>query len=360
MPAKKILGLIFGGRSAEHEVSIRSAKNVLAAIDQDKYDVLLVGISREGDWVHFSQEEFLERDDDLFKNVLLERLVIPYSRNAQFFFKIGHEDRMADIVFPVLHGPFGEDGTIQGLCKMYNVPFVGPDVLGSAVAMDKDVAKRLFRDAGLPIADFLVFCDQDQDTITFDDLAKKIGIPFFIKPANLGSSVGISKVNNEKELKEAVDLAFSYDTKIIVEKYVKGKEIEYSVLGNEELVVSEPGEIIPQHEFYSYNAKYHDENGAKMTIPAKIPSDVTVRMQELAAKAFRVLECEGMARVDFFLTDDNEIYINEINTIPGFTSISMYPKLLEESGISYKELITRVIELAIARHERDSQLKNNQ
>ena len=358
MDTKKVLALIFGGRSAEHEVSIKSTRNVFDALDKEKYDVVLIGISREGDWVHFTEEEFFNEDEGFFDEVLLERLVTPYARAGRCFFKFGDEDKHIDVAFPVLHGPFGEDGTIQGLFKMYNLPFVGPSVLGSSVAMDKDIAKRLFRDAGIPIADFVTYKKEESVHINFAEISKKLGTTLFIKPANLGSSVGISKVKNENEFDVAVEMAFAYDNKIVIEEYIKGKEIEYSVLGNEELLVSVPGEIIPQHEFYSYEAKYLDEAGAVMAIPANISDDVNVQMQDMARQAFVALGCEGMGRVDFLLTEKDEFYVNEINTIPGFTSISMYPKLLEESGIGYSELIDRVIDLAIARHERESELKN--
>jgi D-alanine-D-alanine ligase len=252
----------------------------------------------------------------------------------------------------------GEDGTIQGLFKLYNVPFVGPGVLGSAVAMDKDVAKRLFKEAGLPIGKFLVYSLTDKNKVSFSEIKKSLGLPFFVKPANLGSSVGISKVKDEKEFKKAIRLAFDYDNKIVIEEFIEGKEIECAVLGNENPQASTVGEIIPNHDFYSYEAKYLDADGARMKIPADIPKSLIKKFQDLSIKAFKALSCEGIGRVDFFLTKDNEIYINEINTIPGFTSISMYPKLWEASGLSYAKLIDRVIELAIERHNKESRLKN--
>jgi D-alanine-D-alanine ligase len=261
-------------------------------------------------------------------------------------------------VFPVLHGPFGEDGTIQGLFKLHNVPFVGPSVLGSSVAMDKDMAKRLFKEAGLPIGKFVSFSFSEKNKIIFDEIKKVLGLPFFIKPANLGSSVGISKVKDEKEFKKALKLAFDYDTKIVIEEFIKGKEIECAVLGNENPQASTAGEIIPTHEFYSYEAKYLDNNGAKMKIPANISESLIKEFQDLSIRAFKVLGCEGIGRVDFFLTEDNKIFINEINTIPGFTSISMYPKLWEASGLSYAKLIDKVIKLAMDRHKKESRLRD--
>ncbi|MDY6844605.1 MAG: D-alanine--D-alanine ligase family protein, partial [Thermodesulfobacteriota bacterium] len=237
-------------------------------------------------------------------------------------------------------------------------PFVGAGVLGSSIGMDKDVMKRLLRDAGIKIADFLSFDRTSTDKLKFDTIIESLGIPFFVKPANLGSSVGINKVSEKNEFENAVRTAFEFDNKIIIEEFVKGRELECSVLGNENPIVSIPGEIIPQHDFYSYEAKYIDENGALLEIPAKLSKTVLGSVQEIALKCYKVLCCEGMARVDLFLKQDGKIYVNEINTIPGFTRISMYPKLWEASGISYTELIDRLIQLAIDRYERDQKLKN--
>ena len=239
-----------------------------------------------------------------------------------------------DVVFPILHGPFGEDGTIQGLLKIMDVPFVGPSVLASAVGMDKEVAERLSRDAGIPVAKFKVFSLHQKDAIDFVQISKELKIPVFIKPSNLGSSVGISKAHNENEFWIAVDEAFKYDDKILIEEYIEGRELECSILGNDEPIASVVGEIIPNDEFYFYNAKYVDEHGAILDIPAKLSDKVQARVRALAVKAFQTLCCEGMARVDFFLTKKGKIIINELNTIPGFTNISMYPKLWEASAIS--------------------------
>jgi D-alanine-D-alanine ligase len=262
-----------------------------------------------------------------------------------------------DVVFPVLHGPFGEDGTVQGLLKLFNVPFVGASVLGSAIGMDKDVMKRLLRDAGIPIPDFLVFHKESIDEIDFEQVKKQLGLPLFIKPANLGSSVGIHKVKDESQFMPAILDAFQYDVKILIEEYIKGREIECSVLGNENPIVSIPGEIIPQHEFYSYEAKYIDEKGASLEIPAKLSPEIIKQIQDVALRAFKALCCEGMARVDFFLRNEKEIFVSEINTIPGFTKISMYPKLWEASGIPYTELIDKLIQLALERFEREKKIK---
>jgi D-alanine-D-alanine ligase len=264
-----------------------------------------------------------------------------------------------DVIFPVLHSPFGEDGTVQGLLKLANTAFVGAGVLGSAVGMDKDVMKRLLRDAGITIARFLVANRYSAKQIGFDDARDQLGLPLFIKPANLGSSVGIHKAKNRAEFERAVSDAFNYDNKILIEECVRGREIECSVLGNDNPIASVPGEVLPRHEFYSYEAKYLDENGAVLEIPAKLPPTTSERIRQLAIKTFSVLCCEGMARVDFFLRNDGEIIVNEINTIPGFTRISMYPKLWEATGISYTELIDRLIQLALERFEREKRLKTD-
>jgi len=255
-----------------------------------------------------------------------------------------------------LHGPFGEDGTIQGFLKLADIPFVGPSVLGSAVGMDKDVMRRLLRDAGIPVTDYVTL--RKGEPIDNQEI-NELGMPLFVKPANLGSSIGISKVHDQSELDAAIELAFTYDTKVLVEKAVAGRELECGVLGNENPEASVVGEIIPTHEFYSYDAKYLDDNGAASQIPANIPEEVSKRIQELAIRTFKVLECEGLGRVDVFLTPENNVIVNEINTIPGFTSISMYPKMWEASGLGYTDLITRLIELAIQRFERDKQLKTS-
>jgi D-alanine-D-alanine ligase len=264
-----------------------------------------------------------------------------------------------DVVFPVLHGPFGEDGTVQGLFKLANIPFVGAGVLGSAIGMDKDVMKRLLRDAKIPIAKFLVFERPDQNTISFTKVRKALGLPVFVKPANLGSSVGISKVNKKNQFADAVRLAFRYDNKIIIEEGIDGREIECSVLGNEKPVASLPGEIVVQHDFYSYHAKYLDDQGARLEIPARLPKNIVKKIQQTAVQAYRVLCCEGMARVDFFLRPNGQVLVNEINTIPGFTKISMYPKMWDASGLSYSRLIDRLITLALERARKEKQLSTS-
>ena len=357
------IGIIFGGKSAEHEVSLLSAKNVIAALDKNKYEPVLVGIDKTGQW-HVNQASRFLLNEENPKLIALNKTytkevslasgsnggqLVPLSREGQTW--------KLDVVFPVLHGTFGEDGTMQGLLKIMNVPFVGPGVLGSAVGMDKDVAKRLWRDAGVPIAKFICVRKWDKKNASFVWAKKGLGLPMFIKPVNGGSSVGVSKVKNEKDFKQALAAAFRFDDKVLIEEFIKGREIEVGILGNEHPKASVPGEIIPHHEFYSYEAKYIDENGAAAEIPAKLPKPLIKKIQKTAVKAFQVLGCEGMARVDFFVTANGKFYVNEVNTIPGFTNISMYPKLWEASGIKYSELVDRLIELAIVRHKRESKLK---
>jgi D-alanine-D-alanine ligase len=263
-----------------------------------------------------------------------------------------------DVVFPILHGPYGEDGTVQGLLKLAGLPFVGAGVLASAVGMDKDVMKRLLRDAGLPICKFRAIKSHEKIP-GFNEVTSELGCPVFIKPANMGSSVGVSKVNDEKEYLTAVLQAFCFDAKILLEEFVPGRELECSVLGNEEPAASVVGEIKSTHEFYSYDAKYIDESGAVLEIPAKISEEISSRVRELAIKTFQAVECEGLGRVDFFLKENNEIIVNEINTMPGFTTTSMYPKLWEASGISYSQLIDRLIELALKRFEKEKKLQTS-
>lgn len=365
MNQKIKVGILFGGKSAEHEVSLQSAKNIVQAIDKEKYDVVLLGIDKQGRWYLNEQSQFLLNEENpklISLNKSGENIALVTGKSGvQELISLsgGQSHGKLDVVFPIMHGTYAEDGTIQGLLKLLDIPFVGAGVLGSAASMDKDIMKRLLRDAGLPIGDFLVFTKTKINELNFADITASLGLPFFVKPANLGSSVGIHKVHNEEEFMPAIIDAFQFDTKIIIEETIDGREIECSVLGNENPIASIPGEIIPQHEFYSYEAKYIDESGAKLEVPAKLSEDMVVEIQKLAVQTFQVLCCEGMARVDIFLTKDNEFYVNEINTIPGFTKISMYPKLWELSGINQTELIDKLIQLAIERHENEKQLKTS-
>ena len=361
---KKIrVAILFGGQSAEHEISLISARNIVEAMDKKKYEIVSIGIDKQGRWFYDEGARLLlDRTQTKveFHDLKNVGAVLPGAGNtAMVRSSTGAGIGALDVVFPVLHGPFGEDGTVQGLLKLANLPFVGAGVLGSAVGMDKDVMKRLLRDAGIPIAKFLVFDGAAKKTINLARVRRELGLPVFVKPANLGSSVGISKVSRPSEFSRAVNEAFRYDNKILIEENIGGREIECAVLGNENPIASVPGEIITGHSFYSYDAKYIDDKGARLVIPAELRRPVARRVQELSVRTFEVLCCSGMARVDFFLRGRSEIFVNEINTIPGFTQISMYPKMWATSGLSYPRLIDRLIQLARQKFRAEKRLRSS-
>ena len=353
------VGVIFGGRSGEHEVSLASAASVIRALDPEKYEAVPIGIAKDGRWfIGTSAQKMLP-------DVLRQGHRVMLSADPSVGALLPLEERAAgsqrvDVIFPVLHGTFGEDGTVQGLLDLAGLPYVGSGVIGSAVGMDKDMAKRLFLQAGLPVGEFLAILRSEWESgreRIVKAVAKKFRFPLFVKPAALGSSVGMTKVHKREELPAALDLAAEFAQKILVERNIRGREIEVSVLGNDEPKASVPGEIIPHREFYDYTAKYLEE-GTRLEIPAKLTKAQVRRFQDYAVRAFRCLECRGMARVDFFLEKPSgRIYLNEINTIPGFTSISMYPKLWEASGIPYRELIDRLIQLSLADHREKQRTK---
>jgi len=352
---KLTVALLFGGKSGEHEVSLRSAASVLKALDRQKYTIIPIGITKTGQWRSDSQLLEAELSEILRSG---RPVFLPAEPSANRSTEVcsfdGQVKAGIDVVFPVLHGTYGEDGTVQGLLEMADIPYVGAGVLGSAVGMDKDVTKRLWQQAGLPTAKFVVFLDShwrpQRDAITHE-IETVCGYPCFVKPVNLGSSVGITKVKDREALGSAIELASQYDRKIIVEQGVDAREIECSVLGNDDPQASVPGEIIPAREFYDYESKYLDET-SELIIPAALTTEQTKAVQTLATRAFLVTECSGMARVDFFVErKTGRILLNEINTIPGFTSISMYPKLWEASGLPYPQLLDRLIQLAVERHQ---------
>lgn len=348
------VGLFFGGKSLEHEVSILSAKNVFQLLDKQKYHPVPIAIAKNGSMYYCDAKFLLEKNQDLLSFTEKNPHIIS-KLNITDFVSFTKEHKI-DVAFPILHGAFGEDGIIQGLFKLANLPFVGAGVAGSAVGMDKDIMNRLLRDAAIPIAKFI--CCKQHTLPAFNAVVKELGLPFFVKPANAGSSVGISKVTAAKDYKRLVADAFKYDTKILLEETIVGREIEVAVLGNDDPVAALPGEVIPNHEFYSYAAKYVDEQGANFQIPVKLPKPLIKKIQSLAVKAFQVLNCEGLARVDFFLRG-NEVLVNEINTMPGFTNISMYPKLWEVSGIAGKKLVDKLIQLALARFKQEQKLESS-
>ncbi len=345
------VGVLFGGRSGEHEVSLASAASVIRALDPEKYEAVAIGISKDGRWLVGGAGQKLP--PDVLKSG--QRVMLPGDPTAAALVPLGEAAGQGasrvDVVFPVLHGTFGEDGTVQGLLDLAGLPYVGAGVLGSAVGMDKDVQKRLFIQAKLPVVDYLCVPRSDWErnrAATLKAVQKKFRFPVFVKPATLGSSVGMTKVAGKKQLAAALDQAAEFAQKILVERAVKGREIEVSVLGNEEPRASVPGEIVPHREYYDYAAKYLEE-GTRLVIPAPLAKEQARKLQDYAVRVFRCVECAGMARVDFFLERrTGKILVNEINTIPGFTSISMYPKMWEASGVSYRELIDRLIELALA------------
>lgn len=338
---KKInVGILFGGRSAEHEVSILSAKNIVASLDPKKFSATLIYINKDGQW-----QQLPSLDRLVLKDKTPLKLGLP-SKDLSFDVATPVLEKI-NVLFPILHGPFGEDGTVQGLAKLLNIPCVGSGVLGSAIGMDKDVMKRLLRDAEIPIAKFLAFSQSDP-VPEFSKVKKILGTPFFIKPANMGSSIGIAKVETKKEYQGAVKNAFLFDKKIVIEEQIIGREIECSVLGNKNPVASTPGEVInTKHDFYDYQAKYSDNEGVHLVIPAKLSKSEIKKIKDVALKAYKTLEAEGMARVDLFLKKNGQVVINEINTIPGFTQFSMYPKLWEASGLSQTDLVGCLVDLAI-------------
>jgi D-alanine-D-alanine ligase len=332
------VAVIMGGRSSEHEISVSSAQSVLDGLDPDRYDVRPVEIGRDGRWElpRARQGEIGPSDPPL---------PVPLNGQPEPLGDI-------DVVFPVLHGPFGEDGTVQGFLELAGVAYVGAGVTASALCMDKDLFKAVMRDKGIPVVESITLLERHRDRVE-----NPFGYPVVVKPARLGSSVGISIVRSPEELGPAIDLAFEHDEKVLLEQHVSGVEVECSVLGNEEPIASIPGEILPlASDWYDYKAKY-DEGGMELIVPPRIPQTTTARVQELAVAAFVASDCEGMARVDFFVREDGQVLVNELNTIPGFTATSVYAKLFEASGIPYRELLDRLVQLALERRERRARLK---
>lgn len=352
--AKIRVGIIFGGKSSEHRVSLQSAQNIVDAIDQQKFDISLIGIDQDGGWRILDNAHYLENGHDpKLISLAPHETTDQLDKNHSQIFEIENAQGLPklDVVFPIIHGTLGEDGALQGMLKMLDLPFVGSDVLSSAICMDKDVTKRLLQGSGIAVAPFLTVHSYNSHEISFLEIQNALGLPVFVKPANQGSSVGVSKVENEQEFLEALNHAFKYDDKVLIEKFIKGREIECGVLGNYYPKASVCGEVIVKSSFYSYEAKYIDNQSSEVVIPALISEEESKKLRDISIKAFKVLGCLGLARVDFFLTEKGEILLNEVNTLPGFTNNSMYPKLWENTGISYSELITQLIELALERHE---------
>jgi len=361
------VGVIFGGRSGEHEVSVMSARGILKALDPARFEAVPIGIDRDGRWQLVEPrallapgqagadrvgEGSLARASDSSARALASGDVGSGAIERQELSDLPKRFGV-DVFFPIVHGSQGEDGALQGLLEMAGAPYVGCGVLGSAVGMDKDVSKRLLRDAGLPIVDFIVVrAGAPAGAALAQRVEAELGYPCFVKPANLGSSVGVSKVRSAAELPGALAEAFRYDRKLVVERGIDAREIETAVLGVAPPEVSLPGEIVPRHEFYSYEAKYLDPEGAELVVPARLSEEQTREVQRLSLRAFEALELEGLARVDFFLDkNDGRWFVNEVNTLPGFTEVSMYARMWQHTGLAYRDLVTRLVELALERFE---------
>ena len=352
MAKKKKVAILYGGRSVEHGVSVNSARNIFEFLNKGKFEAVPVGISKKGKW-------FLTDgvSKDIEKGQPLGLIVEP--GNSAFIVLKENKKIKVDIIFPVLHGTDGEDGSIQGMIKAMDVPMVGTGVLGSSMSMNKIVAKQMLANAGLPVSEFLTFRYDEKDKITFNAIAKKLGVPFMVKSASLGSSVGVTKVNTKKDFKAAVEEAFKYDNEMLAEQYITGRELECAVLGNYPPQASAPGEIVisKEYEFYTFDAKYVDPNAVAIDVVAKLPKAIAEKIRKASVQAYEALHCEDFARIDLFLDKKGNIYINEINTIPGFTNSSMYPMMWKEQGISFPNLITKLLELATERYERSKRIE---
>lgn len=349
---KKKVAILFGGRSVEHGVSINSAKNIFEYIDRDRFEPIPVGISTSGAWfLNTSVSKDIEQGEPLSLSLDATRPTWKTSSKTISF----------DVAFPVLHGTDGEDGSVQGLFKAMSVPMVGTGVLGSSVSMNKLTAKRLLQKANIPCSPFLTYSYADKSSLSFETISKELGLPFMVKATSLGSSVGISKVKSKEDFLPAVEEAFRYDNQLLVEKYIKGREIECAILGNDPPEASLPGEIVisDRYEFYTFDAKYVDGSAVSIEVPAKLEPRLQDEIMSLSVKAYQALHCEDFARIDLFVSDDGKIYINEINTIPGFTNSSMYPMMWKERGVSFKDLITKLIELCVKRDEKSKRIQTD-
>jgi D-alanine-D-alanine ligase len=351
MPVKKKVIILYGGRSVEHGVSVNSAKNIFEYIDKDQFEPIAIGISKSGRWfLTNGVSKEIEKGDPL--SVSLHPQKASFSSSAKSI--------EGDIVFPVLHGTDGEDGSIQGLLKALDLPMVGTGVLGSSLSMNKIVAKRVLEAAKLPVAKYMTFHFTEREQIKFADIKKKLGVPFMVKAANLGSSVGVHKVKKQADLSAALTDAFTYDDEVIVEEFIKAREVECAILGNNPPQASLPGEIVvsKKYDFYTFDAKYVDPNAVRIDVPAKLPKATAEKIRTLSIKAFQALRCEDFARVDLFLSG-TKVYVNEINTIPGFTNSSMYPMMWKDRGIGFSELITELIALATERFEKGKRVERS-
>lgn len=352
MSKKKKVAILYGGRSVEHGVSVNSARNIYEYIDKERFEPLTIGITKTGQW-HLTNGVTKDIEQGKALGLILD---------AQHpgFMLLSSGDRMkADIIFPVLHGTDGEDGSIQGLIRAMDIPMVGTGVLGSSISMNKIVAKKLLKAADLPVTRFLAYHYTEQGEISFNDVKKELGLPFMVKSASLGSSVGVSKVKNEADFDKAIAEAFRYDDSLLIEEFITGREIECAILGNNPPEASNPGEIVinKKYEFYTFDAKYVDPEAVRIDVPADLPKKPAEKIREVCVKAYQALHCEDFSRVDLFLTEDGSIYINEINTIPGFTNSSMYPMMWKERGVSFTDLISKLLDLAEERYDRSKRIE---
>lgn len=351
--AKTRVAVLYGGRSVEHGVSINSAKNVFEHLDRTLYEPCAIGIAQNGTWYHTREVTRLIEQGEPLQLIL-------NGQHAQFFTSAGTQVPV-DIVFPVLHGTDGEDGSVQGLLQTLKIPQVGTGVLGSALSMNKVITKLMLQQAGIPVAKFQAASFDQKEQLNFEELKQKFGIPFMVKAASLGSSVGVSKVKSEGEFQKALVDAFQYDSSILIEEYISGREIECAILGNDPPEASLPGEIIinPQYEFYTFDAKYVDGDAVQIKVPAELPDATVANVRQLAIKTFETLRGEDFARIDLFVTPEGEVYVNEINTIPGFTNSSMFPMMWQERGLSFTQLTTRLIQLAQEREKKSQRTVTN-
>jgi len=355
------VAIVFGGRSTEHAISLLSAQNVLGSLDKAIYEPILIGIDKNGQW-HYSKDSMSLINAEDASTISMQKIdnpiLISQNTNQKTLTSVNSNVVLSkiDVIFPVLHGTYGEDGSIQGLAKLANIPIVGCGVLGSAIGMDKDIMKRILRDSNIGVAKWITIKNTSSG-VNYKDIVNELGNEVFIKPANLGSSVGVSYSKDEDSFFKGLNAALQFDPKVIIEEKITGREIECAVLGNENPKASIPGEIVPKDGFYSFESKYLDESGAKLQIPANLTEKQIRNVQSLALKTFKLLECSGLSRIDMFMKQDDSLIINEINTIPGFTNISMYPKLWEYSGLPQKNLITKLIEFAIDAHNKQNKLK---
>lgn len=342
------IGILFGGKSTEHDISIKSAENIFHFMNKKFFDISMIFINKNGHWLLTK-----------LLNFSIKKEIISIHPHNEFPLVVRNNPLKIDVIFPVIHGKYGEDGSIQGLLRMINLPFVGSDILSSSISMDKDFTKRLLHKENIPTNPFICLNKHSYNTICFNDIKNKIKFPVFVKPSNQGSSIGINLARNEKEFYKAIKIAFDLDNKIIIEKKIYGKEIECGILGNNNPQSSVCGEILtPHNSFYDYNYKYINTNYAKTIIPANITNIMSNNIRNIAIKAFKILNCKGMARVDFFITKKNKIILNEINTIPGFTNFSMYPKLWMATKINHSELLTKLIYLSIDYYNQKKILKS--